>query len=542
MWVAVAGMAACGGGGNGAGTDPFGAGSGTSTFGAGSGSTGFNTGGGAGGTTGQVGDGPLPTADPTVVVSTAAIQGQVFNAGSGAALGGAAISATDLSLTTDNSGFYSQSVYPAIPRRVLRAAADGFEPVYTPATVVAGVPTVTLFKLTERGLSATVNPTTGGQVTAADTVGRVNFVANSLETSPGVPATSVSVRLTTLSISGDTFRVSGDYRSSADETLEALGAVVLANGDGAQIVAGRPALLRVPISTRSTIRPVSATLYRLDESTATWVAAGAATLDANGTYYEGNATQFGQWMVGEAIAQPVTVSGCVVDDAGAPAANVRIAVEGVSYSGASFTSTGINGAFVARVKPNSVILMAGRRGSILTNAASTSSGTSGVVVSTCLTLPSTNAATVRMTWGQNPRDIDSHAHEPGGAHVYFNTRGSLTAEPFVNLDVDDTSGFGPEITTIRRPKVGIYRFYAHNYSRTFSPGIAQSPTSVELNYVGRTIVFSPPANEGTSLYWHLFDLKIGTDCAMTLYRYNRWRADEPANPNTTATTQVCVPN
>jgi hypothetical protein len=29
---------------------------------------------------------------------------------------------------------------------------------------------------------------------------------------------------------------------------------------------------------------------------------------------------------------------------------------------------------------------------------------------------------------------------------------------------------------------------------------------------------------------------------MTLYRYNRWRADEPGNPNATPTTQVCVPS
>ena len=170
--------------------------------------------------------------------------------------------------------------------------------------------------------------------------------------------------------------------------------------------------------------------------------------------------------------------------------------------------------------------------------------TAPVDLTPCLTLPSSNAATMRLTWGENPRDIDSHLRTPDGAHVYYASKGSLTAAPFSSLDVDDVTGFGPEVTTIRRPKVGIYRFYLHNYSQSFNPGMTGSPTRVELNYAGHPVVFTPPAGEGSALYLHLFDLYIAPNCTMTLYRYNRWRADEPQNPNalTTFTTATeCVP-
>ena len=126
--------------------------------------------------------------------------------------------------------------------------------------------------------------------------------------------------------------------------------------------------------------------------------------------------------------------------------------------------------------------------------------------------------------------------------MFYVNKGSLAAEPFASLDVDDVSGFGPEITTIRRPKVGIYRFFLHNFSQRFDPGMTGSPTRVELNYLGRTVAFSPPAGEGTNLYWHLFDLEVGADCSMTLFRYNRFRADEPANPNAGTSAQFCVPS
>jgi len=231
----------------------------------------------------------------------------------------------------------------------------------------------------------------------------------------------------------------------------------------------------------------------------------------------------------------------VADEAGTRVADARIVAEGINYSGLAYANTNATGDFALPVKPNSQLIVTGRRGAILTNATTVTTAATDVTLPACLTLPSTNAATVRLTWGASPSDIDSHLHVPGGVHVFYGARGSLTADPFANLDVDDVTGFGPEITTIRRPKVGLYRFYLHNFSGTFSPGMTGSPTRVEFNYAGRVVAFTPAAGEASNRYWHLFDLQIAADCSMTLYRYNRWRADEPANPNPSGTAQACVP-
>ena len=526
---------ACGGGGGDAGTPPFQSpGAGTPPFGGGSG----------GG--GQTGDGPRPAADPTIVVSSAAIQGEVFNASTGAAIDGATVAFGTASVSTDATGFFAQASYPATSRLVQRASSTGFEDVFLPTTVLAGIPSVSQLKLTPEGSSSTIIGTTGGSVSAQTGAGRVTFPANSLVDSAGAPsANAVSVRFTSLDVGGDTYLLSGDYTSSTNEPLEVFGAVVLSNAGNLQIESTIPAVLRIPVSTRTGAPPSSANLYYLDPVTATWVQEGTASLVANdpaGAYYEGSVTRFAQWMVGQALVSPVMVRGCVQDDAGAAVPNVRVVAEGISYTGLAYAYTDSSGQFAAPAKPNSQLLVTGRRGAVLSNAASVSTIAADVTLGACLTLPSANAATVRLTWGASPRDIDSHLRVPGGAHVYYASKGALDAEPFASLDVDDVTSFGPEITTIRRPKVGIYRFYLHNFSETFNPGMTQSPTRVELNYLGRTVAFSPPSGEGTSLYWHLFDLEIGANCSMTLYRYNRFRSDEPANPNTGSTGQFCVPS
>jgi uncharacterized protein YfaP (DUF2135 family) len=61
-------------------------------------------------------------------------------------------------------------------------------------------------------------------------------------------------------------------------------------------------------------------------------------------------------------------------------------------------------------------------------------------------------------------DLDSHLFVPNGDHVYFVDRGSLTAAPYAALDVDDITGFGPEVVTITRLYPGTYRYAVFNYS------------------------------------------------------------------------------
>ncbi|NJK42517.1 MAG: hypothetical protein HC937_02005 [Aquincola sp.] len=336
---------------------------------------------------------------------------------------------------------------------------------------------------------------------------------------------------------------SGDYTDSLGSRLEAFGAVVLGSSTPVEVAGGSSLALTIPRSTRSLVPPGTADLYWFDAANGVWAQDGTAT--STGGAYTATVTRFGQWMVGAPIASPVAVTGCVVDDANLPASNVRVEVEGISYSGTAQATTDAQGRFTLPARQSSRVIVSGRRGAFLTNSAARDVGTTTQDITPCLTVPSANAATMRLTWGASPSDIDSHLRSPDGAHVYFAAKGSLSAVPFASLDVDDVTGFGPEVTTVRRPRVGIYRFYLHNFSGSFTPGMTGSPTRLELNYAGRPVVFSPPPGEGSARWWHVFDLYIAGDCTMTLYRYNRWRADEPQNPNAANSQSAaaeCVPS
>jgi hypothetical protein len=540
-------LVACGGGGSatgttplseGAGVSPFGEGAGTSPLGSGAGTPPFGTGSGGSGATG---DGPLPPADPPVVVSNDAIQGTVISASSSSPIANASVHFDTITLTTGSDGAYAQANSAAVPRLVLEGSASGYETLYAPTEVLGTVPAINLLRLTPYGTTSDVTVAAGGTVTDTASTASVTVPANALVAAGGGSApTTVGVRVTQIAVGTDSHLLSGDYTDINGDPLETFGGVTIGSSTPLDVAGGQQLTLTIPLSTRSTAAPATANLYRLDPATGRWAQNGTASL--TGSAYTATVAEFGQWMVGSVIAAPVTITGCVNDDTGSPAANVRVEAEGITYSGITQATTDAQGLFTLAGRPTSRILVSGRRGAFLTNATSVDVLTTAFNITTCLTLPSSNAATMRLTWGEFPRDIDSHLLVPDGTHVYYASKGSLTQNPFSSLDVDDVTGFGPEVTTIRRPKVGIYRFYLHNYSRTFNPGMTGSPTRVELNYVGRTVVFSPPPGEGTSLWWHLFDLEIQSNCTMVLYRYNRWRADEPQNPNpSTLTATECIP-
>jgi hypothetical protein len=533
--VSLALLVACGGA---TGTDPFGEGSGTTPLGSGAGTPPFGVGSG-----GLAGDGPRPQADASVVVSNDAIQGTVINASSGSPLADASVRFAGTTLTTDSAGAYKQTTAVPSSREVFEASAANYETLYSPAEVLGTVPSVGLLRLTPFGTTADITVASGGTVTDTASTAAVTVPANALAAAGGgaTPAT-VGVRVTQIAAGSDPRLLSGDYTDNSGATLETFGGAVVASAAPVDVAVGQQLTLRIPLSTRSASAPTTANLYRFEPISGLWEQqSGSATL--SGGAYTATIGALGQWMVGAPIANPVAITGCVNDDTGAPAANVRVEAEGINYSGTSAATTDTQGQFTLVGRPSSKVLVSGRRGAFLTNA--TSVGPTTFSVTPCLTLPTSSAATMRLTWGLSPLDIDSHLRTPDGAHVFFSSQGSLTQAPFSSLDVDDTDGQGPEVTTIRRPRAGIYRFFLYNYSQSFTPGMTGSPTRVELNYAGRPVVFTPPPGEGSALWWHLFDLYIAPNCTMTLYRYNRWRADEPQNPNpstSTATATECVPS
>ncbi|HEY3437449.1 MAG TPA: carboxypeptidase regulatory-like domain-containing protein [Actinotalea sp.] len=125
---------------------------------------------------------------------------------------------------------------------------------------------------------------------------------------------------------------------------------------------------------------------------------------------------------------------------------------------------------------------------------------------------------IRLDWSMQPSDLDSHLAGPDGAggrfHCFFVNRAPV---PYVLLDVDDTSSFGPETVTISQQAgsfvAGDYHYWVHNYSGT---SFAGSVATVSVSAADAQGVLSPIAHYDvatasgaqTDLLWHVVDLTI----------------------------------
>lgn len=93
-----------------------------------------------------------------------------------------------------------------------------------------------------------------------------------------------------------------------------------------------------------------------------------------------------------------------------------------------------------------------------------------------------------LTWGETPRDLDSHLTFPDN-HVFYVEKNGDNA----NLDVDDTTSFGPETITIEQKYDGQRYVYAvHDFTngsgnRKDSKEMGFSNARVEV-YVGQTLI------------------------------------------------------
>ena len=189
---------------------------------------------------------------------------------------------------------------------------------------------------------------------------------------------------------------------------------------------------------------------------------------------------------------------------------------------------------------------------ILTQSSCGGGNTNGVTVSvgsnvTCnfRNSPATaNDLGIRLTWGAQPLDLDSHLYIPNGYHVFYPTlnQGSLDVSPFADLDLDDISGFGPENITVVRWMKGTYQYFVHNFNGTFSPGMTGSPARVELIQNGVTTTYvPPPGGEGTNLYWHVFNVTVNEEtCVVSIVPINAWLASPPTP--ITRTESLCPDN
>ena len=103
-----------------------------------------------------------------------------------------------------------------------------------------------------------------------------------------------------------------------------------------------------------------------------------------------------------------------------------------------------------------------------------------------------------LTWGSSPNDLDSHL-KYGSTHIYYGNKWGSNA----NLDVDDTSAYGPETITITETGDYTFSYYIYNYSGTGTMYASQACVRV---YFGNssTPAYTFYAPTGSGRNWEVF--------------------------------------
>lgn len=134
-------------------------------------------------------------------------------------------------------------------------------------------------------------------------------------------------------------------------------------------------------------------------------------------------------------------------------------------------------------------------------------------------LLSSDQLRIVLKWGQRPYDLDSHLVGPtsngGEFHVYYSDKTHYeNGTRMADLDLDDTSSYGPETTTIYNPVSGEYVYLIHDYTNRRSESsmeMANSGAYVEV-YLGNSTVaaytFHVPVEDGT--LWTVFSFNPDT--------------------------------
>jgi len=124
------------------------------------------------------------------------------------------------------------------------------------------------------------------------------------------------------------------------------------------------------------------------------------------------------------------------------------------------------------------------------------------------TLAFSDSYRILLTWGATPSDLDSYTYTPWGCVVSYSNRVCANTTTSVELDRDDTSGYGPETTTWNNMTVnGRYEFWVHRYSSgPFTPaGQPRAQADVYSTMGGLIdVIRIPPTTDDTLEWWNVF--------------------------------------
>ena len=505
----------------------------------------------------------------SVATLTATISGVVRNYETGEEIPGAAVRVTqyvdslprDLGNTTaDDGGAYEIQVQGEPGRAGVKVAAEGFAPqsfiVYL-SEDLADVPADIAM--------LPVQVITSFQPSQEEENTHFSVPANSLVTTTGaVPSGGITAMVTVLDASSDPSVMPGDFMSMDPGTetmapIESFGAMTIEFMDGNEqplnLGNGRTATIKIPLAERRDpgTAPPSMPLYYWSDAMSSWVEEGDAILqqDANGQWaYVGNINHFSTWNA-DIPYDTVVIEGCVTDIDRNPVASARVTVIGRDYIGSSSAITGSDGRFEVPARRNSEVLISAVSGSH-SNTIIVPTGSVRERLGECLVLGEQEVgASIKLTWGENPLDLDSHLYGPaengGTFHVFYQNQTVAVVDTVINLDVDDVDSYGPEIITVTDfPLPGTYEYFVHHYFGTST--ISASPARVELNLGGETHIFSPVMasgfDNGYGAWWAVFRIEVDENFVpevIPVQEFDECRADSAACYATAAGNNRALP-
>lgn len=166
------------------------------------------------------------------------------------------------------------------------------------------------------------------------------------------------------------------------------------------------------------------------------------------------------------------------------------------------------------------------------NIVSTSEMSSGTQTMVLTPVLSEDEYRIVLTWGVEPRDLDSHLtyynEDIRMMHVYYsNKEGYLNGQKIAELDLDDTTSYGPETVTIllntKLLNNGTLKYSVHDFTNlfeTYSKSLSMSGAVVRV-YKGNDLIttYNVPQNkEGT--VWHVFEITEEGISSINEFEYN----------------------
>lgn len=438
-------------------------------------------------------------------------------------------------VTTNEQGFFALvSVTAGDP--VLSFELPGYASNMKAVAVEDGRNSQVVVSLQQVGTEQQIDATQSATVTHRG--GSVVLPAGGIVDMNGQPVSDAVVSVTTL-IPGDPEFVQafpGEFigtDSGGTGPLISFGVVDVtlrdSSGGELQLAAGETATVEFPIPPPAfdTGDP-TVPLWYLDPATAVWIQEGTATRDAAAGVFRGTVAHFTPWNCD--LRPPSAFKRIHLTFNGLPVVNATLQIDGSNWAAGG--STDANGEVllgVPALATGSVRMLDAAGRWIMLNASETMAA-AGQTFDNFYTeadgvVP--QIATVILTWGAMPTDLDSHMTIPtegSRSHVYYSSLGSLVNTPYCALNTDDTTSFGPEIITVTRAFTGTYRYCVHNYSTNAQHPISQSGATVILitRDRGGRIYTVPPDNAPNENYWGVFDLVFDASGALTIRDINRF--------------------